>query len=386
VGQVRNPSPEPHVDTALPATGGQHLRFSYDPTVYDYIQAATVAHGPLPITPTTTTLDIAFRGEFSYALQMWGRSTTDTRRSDNWFLNFETDGTIQYGASIQGEWKAGDYRRLVICDDTLNGLTEYYYDGQRIGWRSHTVPPEPYGRVDQIVLSGLIGECDQPIDFDNVSIEAGLVGLCNRSLACGNAILENGEACDGAADAACPGACQVDCTCPSPVCGNNDLEAGEQCDGTADAACPGACLPPGHAAECTCAGVVIIDFEAAEGYGPGSIDGQAGWTANTFCSAPAANVGQPCAQNRDCDSDPDANCGSGTSDGVCTVVSSITVESANPGSGAQHLRVARDPTFPSTTTIIEARSANVGPFPPGSSTTEVDICTSPPSPTSTTTT
>ncbi len=39
---------------------------------------------------------------------------------------------------------------------------------------------------------------------------------------CGNDIIEGVEACDGSADAACPGVCQVDCTCPL-VCGSGDL-------------------------------------------------------------------------------------------------------------------------------------------------------------------
>ncbi len=39
---------------------------------------------------------------------------------------------------------------------------------------------------------------------------------------CGNAAWESGEACDGAEDAACPGACAPDCTCDT-VCGTDDL-------------------------------------------------------------------------------------------------------------------------------------------------------------------
>ncbi len=64
---------------------------------------------------------------------------------------------------------------------------------------------------------------------------------------CGNDLLERGEQCDGADDAACDGLCQPDCTCPDPVCGNNVTEGTEQCDGTSDVVCPGQCLPG-----CTC--------------------------------------------------------------------------------------------------------------------------------------
>ena len=52
--------------------------------------------------------------------------------------------------------------------------------------------------------------------------------------------------CDGTDDAACPGLCPPDCTCP--LCGDNVVnQPGEVCDGTDDAACPGQCLP-----NCSC--------------------------------------------------------------------------------------------------------------------------------------
>lgn len=55
---------------------------------------------------------------------------------------------------------------------------------------------------------------------------------------CGDGILQSGEECDGPADAACPGACLLDCTCRrGPVCGNDVKEPGEICDGTDRAAC-----------------------------------------------------------------------------------------------------------------------------------------------------
>jgi hypothetical protein len=60
---------------------------------------------------------------------------------------------------------------------------------------------------------------------------------------CGNALVEPGEACDGAAVRSCAGGCRSDCTCvsPPPVCGNGTREATEQCDGDDDGACPGRC-------------------------------------------------------------------------------------------------------------------------------------------------
>lgn len=63
---------------------------------------------------------------------------------------------------------------------------------------------------------------------------------------CGNDVQDDGEACDGTDDAACPGNCLPDCTCDT--CGNDVLDGSEVCDGTADTACPNECL-----ADCTCA-------------------------------------------------------------------------------------------------------------------------------------
>lgn len=66
---------------------------------------------------------------------------------------------------------------------------------------------------------------------------------------CGNDINESGEQCDGADDAACPGACGADCSCPAPICGNDVVETGEECDGASASGCPtGTCT-----ADCSCA-------------------------------------------------------------------------------------------------------------------------------------
>jgi hypothetical protein len=69
---------------------------------------------------------------------------------------------------------------------------------------------------------------------------------------CGDGRVEGEEACDGSADAACPGRCDSSCRClpeppPAPRCGDGEVQSPEECDGAADATCPGRCT-----AECAC--------------------------------------------------------------------------------------------------------------------------------------
>jgi len=91
--------------------------------------------------------------------------------------------------------------------------------------------------------------------------------------ACGNGVIEADETCDGAADAACSGQCQADCTCPPPTCGDQDVnQPSEECDGSDDAACPGNCQP-----SCVCLGVcgdgiVNQPSESCDGSADGCIE------------------------------------------------------------------------------------------------------------------
>jgi hypothetical protein len=80
--------------------------------------------------------------------------------------------------------------------------------------------------------------------------------LTLRPPVCGDGVAEGGEACDGADDGACPGLCQADCSCPSPVCGDGVVnQPTERCDGSL-----GSCIvdvgqgfdPVGCSADCQC--------------------------------------------------------------------------------------------------------------------------------------
>jgi len=80
---------------------------------------------------------------------------------------------------------------------------------------------------DQLLCSGMV------LDAGGAPPGAmsSLVGFGAGAAVCGDGILQPGEQCDGASDAACPGQCGGGgpCLCPG-VCGDGFVQAGEQCD------------------------------------------------------------------------------------------------------------------------------------------------------------
>lgn len=97
---------------------------------------------------------------------------------------------------------------------------------------------------------------------DEVDAGAALAATAARLRAtllpvCGDGVRAGAEVCDVGDDAACPGACALDCTCPSSeACGNGIVEApGEECDGSACSLLSPEeheCAPPGDPLECLC--------------------------------------------------------------------------------------------------------------------------------------
>lgn len=116
---------------------------------------------------------------------------------------------------------------------------------------------------------------------------------------CGNSTVDPGEQCDGTDDAACPGQCQGNCQCVDAQCGNDTKEFGEACDGTDDAACPGACQ-----GDCTCGAVcgnnVVEGSEQCDGAGslvcpPSACQGDC--TCDVFCGNNQIDPGEECDGN-----------------------------------------------------------------------------------------
>src|SRR6266849_8534221 len=78
----------------------------------------------------------------------------------------------------------------------------------------HVVTATPTDDVDGDGVPDALDNCPFTANANQADADADGIGDACDSSTCGNGILESAEACDGASDAACPGACHVDCTCP----------------------------------------------------------------------------------------------------------------------------------------------------------------------------
>lgn len=139
--------------------------------------------------------------------------------------------------------------------------------------------------------------------------EAYVITVPNLVGTCGDGQVTWGEDCDGSSDAACPGLCQSDCTCPAPLCGNGIVESGETCDGSADTNCPGACL-----GDCSCPVVTCPNGTCDAGETASSCPADCGCAANGACGQEAPSgcyCDAQCGNEGDCCPDVCAACGNG---------------------------------------------------------------------------
>jgi len=165
--------------------------------------------------------------------------------------------------------------------------------------------------------------CIPPTKSESVNQVAGLPGpgalelptrVFKLGALCGNNTVNAGEQCDGTADGACPGACQLDCSCPG--CGNAQVDPGEQCDGNADAACPGQCLGTCQCPSATCGNGAKEFGEACAGTDDDTCPGscQPDCTCGAFCGNNVVEAGEQCdgAGSLACPAEscqPDCTCG-----------------------------------------------------------------------------
>lgn len=111
---------------------------------------------------------------------------------------------------------------------------------------------------------------------------------------------------------------------PKPTCGDNllnqvpssTMRRGEECDGAVDAACPGACLPPGDLFQSTCSTIprsqFLVDKDTSET--------DAGWTGVSHNQDVADLSGfVTTLENCDCDAFTNATCTGTSVDPICDV-------------------------------------------------------------------
>ncbi len=223
---------EPHVDTANPATGEQHLRFQRDPSggvtgtglggaTRDSAFTPTV--GPQPLTRTTVSFDLAFAvdnasGSMNYIAVADSEPNSTSVRfywSPKGYIYVLDQGVGVY-VFTDYYLTQGRYGRIEVAIDPCPadgslGIVNYTLDGTPI--YSHDFTAFPFTLERALWTHNNGGE--NPWDLDNASVVRGDV-----------------------------------CVFP---CGNDRADPGEDCDGTDDSCCPGRCIAPNEDGECLCA-------------------------------------------------------------------------------------------------------------------------------------
>ena len=232
---------EPHIDTANPATGEQHLRFSRDPAGGN--PAGCLGHGtacrisaftpatpaPMPIGQTDFTMSVAMeapvRLDSGSSLQMFTVSDNHTNNYnaiwyfDNYGIWYIYDFGYQGYVGAVYMSGSGAYDILSTVIDPCNGTVTYFHNGAPV-WAQSAGMNGVAEWIERAIFQSDNDDNDWDVDdWDIFRHEP----------------------------------------CPTE-CGNDVNEPGEQCDGTDDADCPGKCVAPGETgpngeAECMC----IID-------------------------------------------------------------------------------------------------------------------------------
>jgi hypothetical protein len=225
---------EPHIDTVHPASGTQHLRFSFDGAGGDPLGCAgintlecrTTAFspnlGPQSTAPYRTEFDIAFpnyTGGVTIAYFNVGSSDASTEV----YMLFYFDGTIHifdYSTTPSTPLyvpfdTSGAYRHVDVnvepCTPNAPGSFTYSYDGNII--LSNTFAQ---AGIDGTNRRGIFVSDNglDTVDVDNYLITRG--DVCPA--VCGDGVLQPGEQCDtGVGACPEPGRCDANCRC-LPIC------------------------------------------------------------------------------------------------------------------------------------------------------------------------
>jgi len=216
---------EPHIDTANPATGVQHMRFDSDPlggdppgcTGFDGACRITAfspsAALPLALGQTTIDFDIAM-GDPTPGQAPFGSSGIFWTVADNInikvgldalgavFINDVAAGGYQGLGFLTGN---GGYDHISIDNNPCTNTVSYVMTdaaGTVLGARSHD-----FTGIDLVMERSIILNDNAGFfwDFDNYAVVR--AGFCPSS--CGDDVTQTflGEECDGTDDAACPGRC-----------------------------------------------------------------------------------------------------------------------------------------------------------------------------------
>ncbi|MCH7596594.1 MAG: hypothetical protein IID35_08555, partial [Planctomycetes bacterium] len=224
---------EPHVDTANPASGTQHLRFQRDPSGGVTCEslfgpcrdsAFTPTVGAQPITPSLISFDLSLSeidapgidGELNY-FTVSDAETND--RGTNFFWPGYNGYVYVYDWGL-GQYKftsyyltAGRYAHFEVAIDPCSGVVNYTMDGSLI--YSHNFDNFSF-TVERMLMTHNNGGT-ATWDFDNYSVVRGEV--CPTE--CGNLEIEPPEECEEGFDECCPGLWIAEgdpgeCTCPRP--------------------------------------------------------------------------------------------------------------------------------------------------------------------------
>ena len=234
-GTVLTPSLiTPTIDTNFPRSGAQHLRLTPDPSTRTNVsnfglgvdarfpRTADLSVRPMAANTVSIELSISSPNGQDFKVQPQSNSQGCLATS----ALFMYDGSIHVLDDVCGStalqfidtgavWDTtGAYQNYTVAMNPCQDTTVYLYGGALL--YESCVPagrnleqfliygdnyPGSEARVDNLVLSSLDG------GFGDSSQQLASV--------CGNSYVEpcNGEQCDGAADAVCPGRCTADCTC-----------------------------------------------------------------------------------------------------------------------------------------------------------------------------